>query len=150
MFYCESISQIIHGQIKVNLEDFYKPKIVWTAVNAEYKFCYVPEGIMLNNALFMVTGTHIQTLLAIFNSKTFKFYLKLLLGESYQYGAKDSFDKIPVLQVSDIINKKFDMLVKDIQHEYTYQKANDIDSMIFDLYNLSLEERKVIGSVEIQ
>ena len=59
------------------------------------------------------------------------------------------FDKIPVLKVSDEINNSFIPLLNDIQNEYTKQKAQRIDSMLFDLYNLTTDERKVIGFVEI-
>ena len=40
--------------------------------------------------------------------------------------------------------------VNDIQLEYSKEKAVKIDNMIFDLYNLSNEERDIIGFVEIQ
>lgn len=43
----------------------------------------------------------------------------------------------------------FPMAVEYIQKEYNKQKAQRIDAMLFDLYNLTPEERKVIGFVEI-
>ena len=63
--------------------------------------------------------------------------------------SKIFFDKIPVYDVSDAQNLQFQEAVEDIQNEYTKQKAQRIDSMLFDLYNLTREERKVIGFVEI-
>lgn len=59
------------------------------------------------------------------------------------------FDKIPVLKVSKEINDSFIPVLKDIQNEYTKQKAQRIDSMLFNLYDLTEEERKTIGFVEI-
>ena len=41
------------------------------------------------------------------------------------------------------------MCLEDIQKEYNKQKAQRIDSMLFDLYALTAEERKAIGFVEI-
>ena len=63
--------------------------------------------------------------------------------------SKIFFDKIPVCMVSESQNRLFQELVEDIQYEYTKQKALQIDTMLFDLYALSSEERKVIGFVEI-
>ena len=63
--------------------------------------------------------------------------------------SKIFFDKIPVYGVSDAQNLQFQDAVEDIQKEYTKQKAQRIDSILFDLYNLSSEERATIGFVEI-
>ena len=63
--------------------------------------------------------------------------------------SKIFFDKIPVYKVSDAQNLQFQDAVEDIQKEYNKQKAQRIDSMLFDLYNLTTDERKVIGFVEI-
>ena len=64
--------------------------------------------------------------------------------------SKIFFDKIPVYKVSDAQNLQFQDAVEDIQKEYNKQKAQRIDSMLFDLYNLTEEERQIIGFVEIQ
>ena len=40
--------------------------------------------------------------------------------------------------------------LRDIQNEYTKSKAIAIDTMIFDLYDLSNEERELVGFVEIK
>ena len=63
--------------------------------------------------------------------------------------SKIFFDKIPVYEVSDVQNQQFQDAVEDIQKEYNKQKAQRIDSMLFDLYALTVEERKTIGFVEI-
>jgi len=64
--------------------------------------------------------------------------------------SKIFFDKISVYEVSNVQNLQFQDAVEDIQKEYTKQTALRIDSMLFDLYNLTDEERKAIGFVEIQ
>lgn len=63
--------------------------------------------------------------------------------------SKIFFDKIPVLNVSCNANEEFAKLIDDIQNEYSKEKAIQIDERLFDLYNLSTEERNVIGFVEI-
>ena len=64
--------------------------------------------------------------------------------------SKIFFDKIPVIQVNEQIEKRFSTLVDNIQQEYTKQRAIEIDTLIFELYELSEEEQQVIGFVEIQ
>lgn len=64
--------------------------------------------------------------------------------------SKIFFDKIPIIKVSDEVNEEFAVLVADIQKEYTKEKSIRIDERLFDLYNLSQEEREVIGFVEIK
>ena len=64
--------------------------------------------------------------------------------------SKIFFDKIPVIQVDEATEQKFRIAVNDIQKEYTEAKAKEIDSMIFDMYNLSDEERETIGYIEIE
>ena len=59
------------------------------------------------------------------------------------------FDKTPVLQVSDSINGIFREKVNAIQSNYTKEQAKEIDTLLFDLYNLTDDERKIIGVVEI-
>ena len=44
----------------------------------------------------------------------------------------------------------FKDLVDDIQREYTVEKAKYIDKLVFDMYNLTEQERKLIGYIEIK
>ena len=64
--------------------------------------------------------------------------------------SKIFFDKIPVMQVTNETNTQFKSVVDDIQNIYNKSKAMAIDTMIFDLYNLSDKERQIIGFVEIE
>lgn len=64
--------------------------------------------------------------------------------------SKIFFDKIPVMQVTNETNTQFKSVVDDIQNVYNKSKAMAIDTMIFDLYNLSDKERQIIGFVEIE
>ena len=64
--------------------------------------------------------------------------------------SKIFFDKIPVKQVSLEQNEGFRKIIKSVQSDYTIEQTKSIDDMLFDLYNLIPEERKVIGYVEIK
>ena len=43
----------------------------------------------------------------------------------------------------------FQEKVNAIQSNYTKEQAKEIDTLLFDLYNLTDDERKIIGFVEI-
>ena len=115
-------------------------------------FYFDEKGFYQNDKSFMITGTNVAFLTAFLNSSLFKFCFINNFPE-LQGGTRELrkifFDKIPVLKVSDDINKRFIPILEDIQNEYTKQKAQIIDSMLFDLYKLTDEERSTIGFVEI-
>ncbi len=115
-------------------------------------FVYDDKKFLTNQKCFIITGKNVAYLTAFFNSSLFKYCFRDSFPE-LQGGTRELskifFDKIPVCEISDDQNLQFQNVVKDIQNGYTKQKAQRIDSMLFDLYNLTAEERKVIGFVEI-
>ena len=133
-------------------EDFLKPKIMYPNMTKYIPFYFDEKGFYQNDKSFMITGANVAYLTAFLNSSLFKFCFLDNFPE-LQGGTRELrkifFDKIPVLKVSDEINESFISVLKDIQNEYTKQKAQIIDSMLFDLYNLTSEERETIGFVEI-
>lgn len=116
-------------------------------------FVFDDAGFLTNQKCFIVTGKNIAFLTAFFNSSLFKFCFKnnfpQLLDETREL-SKVFFEKIPILEVSDEIENLFHKIVKDIQLEYTKEKAIRIDQIIFDLYKLTNEEKNAIGYIEIQ
>ena len=116
-------------------------------------FYYDEKGFYQNDKSFMITGKNVAYLTAFLNSSLFKFCFlnnfPELLGGTREL-RKIFFDKIPVLKVDDSTNKLFEELLLDIQIEYTRAKAIHIDNIIFDMYNLTIEERNTIGFVEIE
>lgn len=115
-------------------------------------FYYDEKGFYQNDKSFMITGAHVSYLAAFFNSSLFKFCFRdnfpELLGGTREL-RKIFFDKTPVLQVSDYTNGIFREKVNAIQSNYTKEQAKEIDTLLFDLYNLTDDERKIIGFVEI-
>ena len=134
------------------LEDFFKPKIMYPNMTKYIPFYFDEKGFYQNDKSFMITGKNVAYLTAFLNSSLFKFCFLDNFPE-LQGGTRELrkifFDKIPVLKVSKEINDSFIPVLKDIQNEYTKQKAQRIDSMLFNLYDLTEEERKTIGFVEI-
>lgn len=116
-------------------------------------FYYDEKGFYQNDKSFMITGKNVAYLTAFLNSSLFKFCFlnnfPELLGGTREL-RKIFFDKIPVLEVDDSTNKQFEELLLDIQQEYSKSKAIAIDTIIFDLYKLTSEEKDLIGFVEIE
>ena len=108
---------------------------------------------MTNQKCFIVTGAKIAFLAAFLNSSLFKYCFRDNFPE-LQGGTRELskifFDKIRVIEIDERGNAQFRDAVLDIQREYSREKAVILDSMIFDLYGLSDEERKFIGFIEIE
>lgn len=133
-------------------KDFDRPKVMYPNMTKYLPFYFDQSGFYQNDKSFMITGHHVAYLTAFLNSSIFKFcFLENfpeLQGRTREL-RKIFFDKIPILEVSDEVNDLFVPLVQDIQTAYTIQKARSIDSMLFELYELTPQERETIGFIEI-
>ena len=134
------------------MEDFLKPKIIYPNMTKYMPFVYDNKAYYTNQKCFIITGQSLAYLTAFFNSSLFKFCFRESFPE-LQGGTREMskifFDRIPVLQVNDEDNEKFVELVNDIQREYSKEKAIQIDERLFNLYDLTTEEREAIGFVDI-
>ena len=134
-------------------EDFFKPKIMYPNMTKYIPFYFDEKNFLQNDKSFMITGKHIAYLTAFLNSSIFKFCFLDKFPE-LQGGTRELrkifFDKIPVLEISDEENIKFQSLITEIQNEYKREKAIQIDKRLFELYGLTKEECEIIGFVEIQ
>ena len=72
----------------------------------------------------MITGTDIAIIYALCNSTLFQFYLSKIQNENKKNILKN--------------------MVLELQENYSKSKVAEIDSMIFDLYNISQDERNII------
>ena len=134
-------------------DEFSKPKIIYPNMTKFLPFVYDEEGFYTNQKCFILTGNHVAYLTAFFNSSLFKYCFRdsfpELLGGTREL-SKIFFDKIPVRDVTDSVNNEFKSLILDIQADYSTAKQIAIDEKIFDLYNLSQDERDIIGFIEIK
>ena len=134
-------------------EDFSKPKIMYPNMTKYIPFYFDEKNFLQNDKSFMITGKHVAYLTAFLNSSIFKFCFLDKFPE-LQGGTRELrkifFDKIPVLEISDEENIKFQSLITEIQNEYKREKAIQIDKRLFELYGLTKEECEIIGFVEIQ
>jgi hypothetical protein len=138
--------------------DFLKPKIIYPEITKFINF-YLDEEehYFVNNKCFILSGENIEFLTAFLNSSIFKFCFienfPELLGGTREL-RKVFFEKIPVKKVTASQNILFKEKVTQIQNlkknnQKTLQEEIEIDNMIFDLYDLTAEERTAIGFIEI-
>ncbi len=139
-------------------EDFSKQKIVYPNMTKFLPFCLDNLGFMQNDKSFMITGNNLEFLTAFLNSSLFK-YCFIDNFPELQGGTRELrkifFDKIRVIEISKEKNMEFESLVLAVQDQILKQKPTknlemQIDEKIFDLYNLTKEERDAIGFIEIQ
>ena len=134
-------------------EDFSKPKIIYPNMTKYMPFVYDEANFLTNQKCFIITGQNMAYLNAFLNSSLFKYCFRNSFPE-LQGGTRELskifFDKIPVKLVSLEQNEIFRKIVNSVQSDYTIEQTKYIDTLLFDLYNLTTEERKVIGYVEIK
>ena len=139
-------------------EDFFKQKIMYPNMTKFLPFYLDNKGFMQNDKSFMITGNHIAFITAFLNSSIFK-YCFIDNFPELQGGTREVrkifLDKICVLKISDEVNLEFEKLVLKLQDLVAEQKPTreieiKVDELIFDLYSLTIEEREIIGFIEIQ
>ena len=134
-------------------EDFSKPKIIYPNMTKYMPFVYDEANFLTNQKCFIITGQNMAYLNAFLNSSLFKYCFRDSFPELHggtRELSKIFFDKIPVKLVSLEQNEIFRKIVNSVQSDYTIEQMKYIDTLLFDLYNLTTEERKVIGYVEIK
>ncbi|WQT07481.1 class I SAM-dependent DNA methyltransferase [Helicobacter pylori] len=143
------------------LEDFEKEKIVYPETSQGAYFIYENSGIFLEKTAFMIVSDayNLKLLTALLNSKLITFYFKnfcggCILGKSgYQYN-KHALEKIPIPKITpqnqELADKITDgakqiLALKEKDPKANTQKLEkEIDALVYQLYNLTDEEIKII------
>ncbi|WP_124732733.1 class I SAM-dependent DNA methyltransferase [Helicobacter pylori] len=146
------------------LEDFEKEKIVYGEIVKEPRF-YLDNGecklgyFYAEATSFILTGEHLHYLLGMLHSKLITFAFKTFyagggLGESgYRY-KKAFIERLPIPQITEKNQELADKIIvlvnKILQAKEKDPKANtqklekEIDALVYQLYNLTDEEIKII------
>ncbi|GAA9203045.1 class I SAM-dependent DNA methyltransferase [Helicobacter pylori] len=142
-------------------QEFEKEKIVYPETSQGAYFKYENSGIFLEKTAFMiVSGAYnLKLLTALLNSKLITFYFKnfcggCILGKSgYQYN-KHALEKIPIPKImsqnqelADKITDGADRILKAKEKDpkaNTQKLEKEIDALVYQLYNLTDEEIKII------
>lgn len=146
------------------LEDFEKEKIVYGEIVQEPRF-YLDNGecelggFYAEATSFILTGEHLRYLLGMLHSKLITFAFKTFyagggLGESgYRY-KKAFIERLPIPKITtknqELADKIIALVDKILQSKAKDPKANtqelekEIDALVYQLYNLTDEEIKII------
>ncbi len=143
------------------LEDFEKEKIVYPETSQGAYFVYENSQIFLEKTAFMIVSDayNLKLLTALLNSKLVTFYFKnfcggCILGKSgYQYN-KHALEKIPIPKITEKNQELADKItdgtkqilaLKEKDPKANTQKLEkEIDALVYQLYNLTDEEIKII------
>ncbi len=142
------------------LEDFEKEKIVYGEIAQEPRFYLDNGGYFYAEAtIFILTGEHLHYLLGMLHSKLITFAFKTFyagggLGESgYRY-KKAFIERLPIPKITpknqELTHKITDGTQQILQIKEKDPNANtqelekEIDALVYQLYNLTDEEIKII------
>jgi len=135
------------------LEEFEKPKIIFSEIVSEPQFFYDDKGFYPEATVFFISGEHLKYLTAILNSKAATFFFKTFYMGGELVG-KIRYKKAFLLQlpipiptenqekeIGDLVDKVMDMKKKGFD---TNEIETEIDKAVYQLYNLSALEIEMI------
>ena len=138
--------------------------MVWSEIVREPQFCFEPKGYFCEATSFLLVGKNLQYLTGVLNSKLFTYIFKAFyagggLGtEGYRYKKKFLIETpIPkITPANQALATQIETLVDKILalKKNTTGTGNTqadtaaleaaIDELVFELYELTEEERKII------
>jgi len=135
-------------------QDFLKPKLVWKRIGSILRFCYDESGAYCLDSTCIATGPKVKFLAAVLNSKLCN---KELFRLSPKTGTGDLIISVQALNPlrvpipNEIQDKEicylFDKIIDIKKHNPTADTTdfeNQIDQLVYQLYNLTDEEIKII------
>jgi adenine-specific DNA-methyltransferase len=136
------------------LQDFEKPKIIWGEISDKPKFAYDDNNYYAEATTFLMTGEKLKYLLAILNSKVSAWYFNLIgttTGMGTNRWKKYKIELLPVKLASPGQEREIIELVDEViglkensPHADTTALENQIDRLVYQLYNLTEEEIQII------
>lgn len=134
---------------------FEEKKIVWAETSYGSQFCIVEGGVYLNKTTFMIPSDDLA-LLAILNSKLVEFYLNSIVSKvrgGYFSMSKAYVETIPIVYPENRLPfvKMVEMIMKmkkeNLQSDTT-SLEDELDQMVYRLYDLSSEEIAIIENAK--
>jgi len=141
--------------------EFSKEKVIWIELTDKNKFSFSNKEEYILAGAFLMTGEPLKYLLSFLNSNVCQFYFNLICNSSGMATVqwkKFAIERIPIMKISDKKQEPFVKLVdkifaitkdKDyIQNENKQKKVKEhehrIDKMVYELYDLTPKEIKII------
>ena len=135
-------------------KDFEKEKIIWGEISDKPKFAYDDKKYFAEATTFLMTGEKLKFLLAILNSKVSEWYFNLIgttTGMGTNRWKKYKIELLPIKQPSEDQEKEIENLVNEILKRKknnlqttTTHLENQIDQLVYQLYDLTEEEINII------
>ncbi len=133
---------------------FEKQKIVWGEISDKPKFAFDDNNFFAEATTFFMTGEKLKFLLAILNSKVSEWYFNLIgttTGMGTNRWKKYKIELLPIKQPSEDQEYEIENLVNEILKNKknnlqtrTTDLENQIDQLVYKLYDLTEEEIKII------
>ncbi|GAB4346425.1 MAG: class I SAM-dependent DNA methyltransferase [Flammeovirgaceae bacterium] len=142
--------------------EFEKEKVVWGNISYDSEFCFVDKGIFINAPANLIISekTSIKYLVAIMNSKIFDWQFKqvgIFLGHAFEW-KKQYVEQVkippitpsnqPIVQQIEALVDKILSAKKSNPQAKTSEWEREIDRLVYQLYDLTAEEIKIIEEVK--
>ena len=136
------------------MEDFSKPKIVWKIIGNQMAFAYDTNNYVMNNACYIMTGSHLDYLLAILNSRAITWYSyvtnmnKTGVGDVQVGGQNIVTFPIPIYDANKIELVELAELANSITNRNIALPFVDskIECLVSIVYGFTSEERNFLHS----
>ncbi|MCK9482700.1 MAG: BREX-1 system adenine-specific DNA-methyltransferase PglX, partial [Bacteroidia bacterium] len=135
---------------------FDKKKLIWAETSSELRFCIDKEKYYVNKTCFIVTGSNLEYICGIINSKLidniFRNQIANTLGEKTVQASKIYVERIPIPPITpsnQYIANEIEQLVSEIikkkkDDEDTLALEARIDDLVCELYELTEEEKELV------
>jgi hypothetical protein len=137
------------------LQEFEKPKIIFSEIVSEPQFYYDEKGYYPEATVFFISGNHLKYLTALLNSKAVTFFFKNFYMGGELVGKirykKAFLENVPIPKPSIKEEANIEILVDQIlalkkanPQADTSQLEEEIDELVYQLYDLTSEEVAVV------
>jgi len=137
--------------------EFEKEKVVWQRITQEPTFCLVKPNVFVLDSMAFFTGNNLKFIMAVLNSKVIYEYVNMIVHQYGFTGFRLSNQYVEIMPIPPItlfnepIVKQIEALVDKIlaakqqnPQTDTSEWENEIDKLVYRLYDLTEEEVKII------
>lgn len=133
-------------------DNFEKPKLIWKRIGSQLRFSYDESGTYTLDSTCIATGKHLKYLVGVLNSKLIENELNRFAPKT---GTGDLIISvqalsplqipIPTLEQEEKFNALVDKIISQKQQgEDTKDYENQIDKLVYQLYDITEDEQKLI------
>lgn len=156
---CAYLEEFAKPRVLQNVDSLsYQGKIVWAEMTKEPCFVWDTQGMYINQTCYFIPNDN-PYLLGILNSKLIFYYMQSLassLGDGAFRWIKQYIEKLPIPKITEsnqtlcdeiiaLVDRILEVKAKDSTTD-TSELESKIDSLVYELYNLTNKEIKIIES----